>query len=94
MYLLIYLMKLVFGLWQGGYFEIVESFRIKWFSFWIKQISILGQIIFRFESRIISNYVSSRSQANIIVGGKASKPIKLELKPDAGKQRQTNAWPG
>ena len=54
MHLRIYLMKLVFDSWQGGEFAIVESFRIKFFF-------ISNQMVFRFESRIVSNYVLNRT---------------------------------
>ena len=44
MYLRIYLMKIVFDLWQGGGgFAIVESF-------WIKSFFILNKMVLRFES--------------------------------------------
>ena len=42
---------------------------------------------FRFESIIVSNYVLNRGRGNSIVKKKASKPIVLELKPNAGKDR-------
>ena len=44
---------------------------------------------FCFEPRSISNYVFNRSRANSIVGRKDSKPIILELKPYAIRDRQT-----
>ena len=44
---------------------------------------------FCFEPRSISNYVFNRSRVNSIVGRKASKPIMLELKPDASRDRPT-----
>ena len=60
-HLLIHLMKLVFDSWHRG--VICNS--------WI----VSNQIISRFESIIVSNYVLNRSKANSIFGRKSSEPI-------------------
>ena len=70
-------MKLVFDSWQEGEFTIFEYFINKLFSFLFKVFPVSNQIIFHFESRILSNYISNRSQVNSLVRLEASKPIIL-----------------
>ena len=85
MYLRIDVMKLVFWFWWGDNSPWFNFFLNDFFSFWIKWFSVLNQIIFRFKSWIVLNYVLNRSRVNVIVKLKSSKPIILELKSDAGR---------